>query len=105
MDPEGGLEYALWNNWTLRAEYLFVNLGSNTVQSERFVGHELDCGTLQCNDVQRCTRRLELPVLKFHRQHRAPPSYPQIDRLAGDSRAVAASIHARTWLVVEPGSL
>jgi outer membrane immunogenic protein len=26
-----GLEYALVNNWTIRAEYLFVNLGSNSL--------------------------------------------------------------------------
>ncbi len=30
----GGIEYAFWNNWSVKAEYLFVNLGStgyNTV--------------------------------------------------------------------------
>ena len=27
----GGLEYAFGNNWSVRAEYLFVNLGSNSV--------------------------------------------------------------------------
>jgi outer membrane immunogenic protein len=27
----GGLEYALWQQWTVRAEYLFVSLDSNTM--------------------------------------------------------------------------
>jgi outer membrane immunogenic protein len=26
-----GLEYALWEHWTIRAEYLYVNLGSGNV--------------------------------------------------------------------------
>ena len=29
----GGLEYAAWNNVSLRAEYLYINLGKNTVNA------------------------------------------------------------------------
>jgi outer membrane immunogenic protein len=28
LDGGGGVEYALWNNVSVKAEYLFVNLGS-----------------------------------------------------------------------------
>ncbi len=33
----GGLEYALMNHWTIRAEYLYVNLGGNGL-TESVVG-------------------------------------------------------------------
>jgi len=34
----GGLEYALWQKWTLRAEYLFVSLRQGTI-TEMVLGH------------------------------------------------------------------
>jgi outer membrane immunogenic protein len=38
----GGIEYALTNNWTVKAEYLHVDFGTRTASSSAVSGYSFD---------------------------------------------------------------
>jgi outer membrane immunogenic protein len=45
----GGLEYAIWQRWTIKAEYLYVSLGSNSVTELGNLNGALAQSTLNAN--------------------------------------------------------
>ena len=49
MPLGGGLEYAIWQRWTIKAEYLYVSLGSNSVTELGSLNGVLAQSTLNAN--------------------------------------------------------